>query len=68
MLKLHELLKVFKEGQVAEVLFRDMKWYIKYSNGHIWYYEEKYQTPFMRVTLKFEDLNADYKIINEEDL
>lgn len=68
MLKLHELLKVFKEGQISEALFEDIRWYIKYSNGHIWYYDIKSETPFMRVTLKFEDLNADYKIIDEEDL
>jgi len=66
MLKLHELLKVFKEGQIAEALFVDDKWHIIYSAGHIWYYDLESETAYSKVPLTFSNINAYYKIIDKE--
>ena len=67
-MKLHELLKVFKEGQIAEALFMDDKWHIKYSDGHIWYYDLETNTHYSQVPLTFSNVNAYYKIIDKEEL
>jgi len=67
MLKLHDLLKVFKEGQIAEALFADDRWYIIHSAGHIWYYDLETNNYYNQVPLTFSNINAYYKIINEEE-
>jgi len=64
MLKLHDLLKIFKEGQIAEALFADDKWHISYSGGHIWYYDLESSTHYDKVSLTFSNINAYYKIID----
>ena len=68
MLKLHELLKIFKEGQIAEALFADDKWHISCSGGHIWYYDLETNTHYSEVPLTFSNINAYYKIIDKEEI